>query len=355
VAQDQALHAIPDFSQKTTVELAQALNHPNGWQRDMAMSHLWKRHQVSPLTEETLQILRKYAGLQHAPQVRVQALATLGGLNALRPEHLVIALEDPHPGVRVEALRQSETHGVNHPQVLEAIGKIIDESDPKVLVQAAFSLGAWPPSQSEPMLKALASKQALDPLLLPAIQTSLSPESQLFAQLQSQKSISAPVVSTFKASASSGNRAQVIGQYAQVAKLKGDAQKGKTLFQTQCAICHRFRNEGAELGPDLGMASTKTLDWLLTGILDPSLVVEARYRAWFVTLKSDQALTGLIGTETSNNIVLRLPGGQDFPILRSDIQAMKPSSQSLMPEGLEAVLPPQAMADLIAWLQSGSP
>ena len=68
-------------------------------------------------------------------------------------------------------------------------------------------------------------------------------------------------------------------------------------------------------------------------------------------LKSGGELTGLISTETANNVVVRVPGGTELPILRADITSQKPSPRSLMPDGLEAVLPPQAVADLLAWLR----
>jgi hypothetical protein len=38
--------------------------------------------------------------------------------------------------------------------------------------------------------------------------------------------------------------------------------------------------------------------------------------------------------------------------LRSDILSQKVSDRSLMPEGLETVLTPQATADIIAWLRA---
>ena len=42
--------------------------------------------------------------------------------------------------------------------------------------------------------------------------------------------------------------------------------------------------------------------------------------------------------------------GHDETVLRADIKELTASGLSLMPEGLEQVLPPQAMADLIRYL-----
>jgi len=91
---------------------------------------------------------------------------------------------------------------------------------------------------------------------------------------------------------------------------------------------------------------------LITAILDPSQAVEARYRAWTITLKSGDVLDGIISAETANNIVLRVAGGVEHAVLRGDIAAMSQSKLSLMPNGFESALKPQDMADLLRWLRA---
>ncbi len=63
-------------------------------------------------------------------------------------------------------------------------------------------------------------------------------------------------------------------------------------------------------------------------------------------------MAGLISVETANNVVLKLPGGVELPVLRGDIASQQPSNRSLMPEGMETVLKPQDVADLIAWIRA---
>ena len=92
--------------------------------------------------------------------------------------------------------------------------------------------------------------------------------------------------------------------------------------------------------------------WRPPAILDPTQAIEARYRAGTITLKSDEALDGLVPAETASNLVLRLPGGIDHAILRTDIASMTPSKLSLMPNGFESALKPQDLADLLLWLQA---
>jgi putative heme-binding domain-containing protein len=60
----------------------------------------------------------------------------------------------------------------------------------------------------------------------------------------------------------------------------------------------------------------------------------------------------LIASETTQRLTLRHPGGPDASWARSEIREIRATGRSLMPEGLEEGLPPQDLADLIAFLRS---
>ena len=99
------------------------------------------------------------------------------------------------------------------------------------------------------------------------------------------------------------------------------------------------------------MVAGKPLDWLLVAIFDPNTAIESRYQAQTLKLNTGAEFTGIIVAETGNNITMRQPGGAEQPALRSDIAAQTPLGKSLMPEGLEAALRPQDVADLVAALR----
>ena len=180
--------------------------------------------------------------------------------------------------------------------------------------------------------------------------SSLSPESELFASMNaSGKPEMAPL--EFKVEPSSDDRADVIARYFGVEKLKGDSARGRAHFQSNCALCHRLKGEGKEVGPDLEMVRGKPTDWLLGAILDPAAAIEARYATRTVTTKNDGAFIGIVAAETANSLTFRLPGGIDHAILRDDIESLTPAGLSLMPAGFESALDVQAMADLFAWLR----
>jgi putative heme-binding domain-containing protein len=65
-----------------------------------------------------------------------------------------------------------------------------------------------------------------------------------------------------------------------------------------------------------------------------------------------QALTGIISSDTATSITLRQPEDKTVTLLRTDIEEMRSNGVSLMPEGLEKTIPPQDMADLIAFIKN---
>src|SRR5690606_36980447 len=75
---------------------------------------------------------------------------------------------------------------------------------------------------------------------------------------------------------------------ANVSKLPGDAERGRALFEVQCALCHQAGQVGAGAGPNLAALSDRGLESLLIAILDPNRAVEDRYRAFNLELKNGE-------------------------------------------------------------------
>src|SRR3989442_9912302 len=83
------LRAIPRLDQLNTAGLVAALDSPNGWQRDTAqrlLVHAYDSAAVKPLAALLAKSLN--------PKVRLQALCTLDGLDALTPAIVATALKD---------------------------------------------------------------------------------------------------------------------------------------------------------------------------------------------------------------------------------------------------------------------
>jgi putative heme-binding domain-containing protein len=154
------------------------------------------------------------------------------------------------------------------------------------------------------------------------------------------------------AGAQRAERAKVLADYKDIEKLKGDATKGAALFHQHCATCHRFKGEGTEVGPDLGTMLGKPIEAFVIAIIDPNAAMEARYQSYTATLRDGREVSGIISAETVTSLTLRNATGKDETLLRADIKELTASGLSLMPEGLEQTLPPQAAADLIKYVTS---
>src|SRR5207249_3156291 len=146
------------------------------------------------------------------------------------------------------------------------------------------------------------------------------------------------------------NRAGVIAKYQSALSLPGDPFKGRAIWANNCVVCHYFRGQGNNVGPNLGALTDKTPADFLTAILDPNAAVEPRFVAYNIETKDGRSLSGVVSAETATTLTLVQGGGTAEKILRSDVAEIRASGLSLMPEGLEQTLVPQDLADLIAYL-----
>jgi putative heme-binding domain-containing protein len=153
------------------------------------------------------------------------------------------------------------------------------------------------------------------------------------------------------ADAASASRAAVVEKFKPALKLQGDAARGKIVFASLCISCHKLDGAGLELGPDLRSVAQHDAEKLINSILDPSAIIEPGFMAYHCTLKSGEQLYGVIATETSASLTLKMAGNLSRSVLRNDVTGLRSTGTSLMPEGLEAALTHQSLADLIAYLK----
>jgi putative membrane-bound dehydrogenase-like protein len=151
------------------------------------------------------------------------------------------------------------------------------------------------------------------------------------------------------------NRESVLAAYKSVESHRGDAAKGKAVFAKQCAGCHRLDDAGYAVGPDLAMVALKPASYLLMEILDPSKNLDSRYVGYTVLLTDGRTLTGLMQGESDSSMTLHSQDGKKHELLRSDVERIAAQGKSLMPEGLEAHIPPADMADLLAYVKKRMP
>ncbi len=147
----------------------------------------------------------------------------------------------------------------------------------------------------------------------------------------------------------SPDRQKVIEALLPLAKRHGDADKGKLVFEKNCAKCHRFGAVGQSVGPDLTGITVRDRADILTDILDPNRSVEGNYRQYTVETKNGLFLTGLLTAETRTVVELLDSDARKHVIQRDDIESIVSSQMSLMPEGFEK-LPEGELVSLLDFL-----
>jgi len=152
----------------------------------------------------------------------------------------------------------------------------------------------------------------------------------------------------------SPDRAKVIADYAGV-KADGDRDRGKAVFARVCAACHKLGEVGNVVGPDLAALANRTPAYLMQEILDPNRNLDSRYVEYRAQLKDGRTVTGLLAAETATTVILRGQQRKEETLLRSDIEELRGSGKSLMPEGIEKDVSKKDMADLLTFLTSNRP
>ncbi len=153
------------------------------------------------------------------------------------------------------------------------------------------------------------------------------------------------------AGAVNADRKKVIDQYQTALTLKGDVGRGRDLFRKNCTACHRLENTGHEVGANLTAAlRNKTPEALILDILDPSREVDPRYVEYRVNTTAGKTITGLLAVETPTSVTLKRGENAEDTVLRSQIEEIRATTKSLMPDEFEKQLTPQQLADVFAYL-----
>src|SRR5262249_5877642 len=130
---------------------------------------------------------------------------------------------------------------------------------------------------------------------------------------------------------------------------RADRRRGRALFDRVCASCHRLHGQGSEIGPDLTGSGRENLDYLLENIVDPGAAVSADFRMVVVAMSDGRILNGLVKAQTARTLTLQTQT-EALSLDRSEIEGVRPSASSLMPDGLLDPLKPEEIRDLIAYL-----
>ncbi|RCH56056.1 hypothetical protein DJ568_04730 [Mucilaginibacter hurinus] len=131
----------------------------------------------------------------------------------------------------------------------------------------------------------------------------------------------------------------------------GNWSRGKKLFfgEAICSTCHMVNGKGKAIGPDLSNLIFRDYKSVMRDIHSPSAAINPDYIAYTVTLKDKRKLVGWV-SQTTDSLTVRDLGGNNTTVPLSQVESSKTMSTSLMPEGLDKMLGPQKMKDLLTYL-----
>ncbi len=239
--------------------------------------------------------------------------------------------------------------------VLDALGSSRAPALGKLVIAKVKDLS---PAGRASALRLLLSRATATAALLDALENSQVATAEL--SLDQRQSLSShtdrAIAKRAKAILSKGgglpnpDRQKVIDEFLAVTKKKGDPELGKVVFKNQCAKCHMHGTEGARIGPDLTGVAVHTKEHLLVDILDPSRSVEGNYREFKVTTLDGKIFSGLLAAETKTTIEVIDAEAKKHTLQRQDIEELRASAKSLMPEGFEKQFKGDDLANLLEFL-----
>ena len=132
---------------------------------------------------------------------------------------------------------------------------------------------------------------------------------------------------------------------------EANVSQGRALFQKTCATCHVMYGQGKNAGPDLTGGNRKNLDYLLENVVDPNAAVAADFRMSVLALKDGRVLNGVVVGKTDKVLTVQTQTESVF-VAKDDIDEIRQTDASLMPEGLLGTLTEEQIRDLVGYLQT---
>jgi putative membrane-bound dehydrogenase-like protein len=281
-------------------------------------------------------------GAGQSPESRSQAVLTLRLVPLKETEGILTGLLDIHQPQPVQKT------------VLEALATYEESEVPAIILKAWASLS---PGLRATATETLLSRPKWINSFFAAIEEgTIKPADISPARVQllraSPDSRVRELSAKHFATAQLSKRQDVLAAYQKALDLKGDTAKGKVLFKNMCSSCHRLEGVGESVGAELSAVRDRGSAFILLSVLDPNREVQPQYIAYTVATTKGRFLTGMVVAETANSLTIRRSDGTSETVARADIEQLKSTGLSFMPEGLEKQISVEGMADLLAYLNS---
>ena len=238
-----------------------------------------------------------------------------------------------------------------------ALETLTSFADVDIAGQLIARLPSMSPAQTQRAREALLRRSTWAAALLEAIEggslppSAVSPtELQRLAELP-ENAVRVRALRLLESTAKS-SREDVLRSYQVSLALKGDRERGASVFRQQCSVCHQLGTIGHQVGPNLATLKNRGPEAILTNVLDPNREVNPAWRDYLAVTADGTTHNGVLVQESSDSLTLRRAEAKETRLLRADLEVIRDTGRSLMPEGLEKNVDTQAMADLIQYLMT---
>ncbi len=136
-----------------------------------------------------------------------------------------------------------------------------------------------------------------------------------------------------------------------------DLELGRRMFAAVgCFACHRFAGDGGAIGPDLtGVGGRFSVRDLLEAIVEPHETVSDLHRQVSILMRDGEVVHGRIVSHRGDSIRV-LPDmyrpGETVGVDRKEVEEIRDSELSPMPQGLLDPLEVDEIVDLLGFLRS---
>ncbi|NNE93923.1 MAG: c-type cytochrome [Verrucomicrobiales bacterium] len=137
-----------------------------------------------------------------------------------------------------------------------------------------------------------------------------------------------------------------------------DFENGRKMFGAgTCFACHRFKQQGGAIGPDLTAVAGKFSPRdLLESITDPNKEISDQYGSMIFTMNDGSVVSGRIMNLSGDSITVNTNMQDPSATTKVDrklLRKMEDSKVSMMPPGLLNTMSKDDILDLLAYLLSG--
>ncbi|MEX0819892.1 MAG: c-type cytochrome, partial [Pirellulaceae bacterium] len=132
-----------------------------------------------------------------------------------------------------------------------------------------------------------------------------------------------------------------------------DLPAGRALFNQNCGKCHRLFGTGERIGPDLTGSQRNNLNYLLENTVDPSATVSKNFHLSIALMADGRVVSGIVAEENERTVMMQT-ATERLVLLREEIDELRVSNLSMMPERQLDVMTSEQVRDLIGYLMSPS-